>query len=63
MNIVFGIYVQCSPESWQLEALLIFHSPVIFPDYVYNSHMGIIGISVRYDHEIDLIINIGQSYS
>ena len=63
MNIVFGIYVQCSPESWQLEAKPIFHSPVIFLDYVYNWHMGITGRSVQYDHQIDLKINVGQSYS
>ena len=63
MNNEFGIhvYVQCSPESWQSQTLPIFHSPVIFLDYVYNWHMGIIGRSVQYDHQIDLI-NIGQSY-
>ena len=26
------------------------------------SYMGIIGISVQYDHQIGLIVNIGQSY-
>ena len=62
MNIVFGIYVQCSPESWQLETKPIFHSPVIFLDYVYNWHKGIIGRSVQYDHQIDIIINVGQSF-
>ena len=40
----------------------LYFSPVIFLDYVYNWHMDIIGRSVQYDHQTDLIINIGQSY-
>ena len=60
MNIVFGIYASVAPNVGRQK--LIFHSPVIFHDYVYR-YMGIIGRSVQYDHQIDLIINIGQSYS
>ena len=52
-----------APKVGSQKRNLYFHSPVIFLVYVYNWHMGIIGRSVQYDHQIDLIINIGQSYS
>ena len=62
MNIVFGIYASVAPKVGSQKR--IFHSPVIFLDYVYRyMYMGIIGRSVQYDHQTDLIINIGQSYS
>ena len=60
MNIVFEIYASVVPKVGSQKR--IFHSPVIFLDYV-NRYMGIIGRSVQYDHQNDIKINIGQSYS